>query len=102
MQVLTRCAVVVAAAAMSLAFAAAPASSAAIGELILKGEGPDTVITNPGPGCASTISGFSQVTNRTNVSVTVYTDIGCTGHGMVISPGTTASVGDRHSVRVPR
>lgn len=79
---------------------AAPAS-AATGRLVLRGSAPDVVITNPGPGCSSAAFGFSEGANRTNVDVTVYSNVGCTGYGLVVRRGSTTPVGDRHSVLVP-
>lgn len=100
MRPLTRYALVPAVALAALIAASAPAS-AATGQLVLRGPGPDTVISNPGRGCQSTTFEFSEVSNRTNVSVVVYSDFGCTGYGLVVDPGQTMAVGSRHSVYIP-
>ncbi|MEV4177958.1 hypothetical protein [Nonomuraea sp. NPDC049709] len=100
MRVITRCVIAAATAASALAVATAPAG-AATGQLVLRGSGHTTVIVDPKAGCLSSGVGFSQVTNDTDVYVTVHTGLRCDGSGLVVSPGSTVSVGSRHSVRVP-
>jgi hypothetical protein len=101
MRIIARCAMTAVTVSAALATASAPAH-AATGTLILSNPGSTTVIVrDPPAGCRSTTVGFSQVTNNTNVYVTVYTGIGCGGVGLVVSPGSTVPVGDRHSFLVP-
>jgi hypothetical protein len=88
------------AASSALVITAGPAL-AATGQLILHSSGRDVVLTNPSAGCQTSLGGFSEATNNTNVYVTVYTDTRCRDFGLVVSPGSSVQVGDRHSVRVP-
>lgn len=98
MRFMNRCAVAAVAVSAALAVSATPAE-AATGQLILRGER-TIVVTNPGAGCLRTVP-FSQITNNTNVYVTVYIDTNCTGFGLVVDPGSAMQVGERLSVRVP-
>ncbi|MEV0202478.1 hypothetical protein [Nonomuraea sp. NPDC050691] len=84
-----------------LAAAAAPAMAATNGRLILRSAETTKVLSNPSPGCYSTTTPFSAVTNDTATAVTVYTDLGCAGLSQVVQPGRSATVGERRSVSVP-
>ncbi|MED7930497.1 hypothetical protein SMD20_40165 [Nonomuraea sp. LP-02] len=98
MRIIARCAIAVAAAS-ALAIVATPAV-AATGQLGLRGPGGSLVVQNPKAGCINTAFAISQVANHTNAPVTVHTEPGCAGAGLVVAPGSTVSVGTRHSVRV--
>ncbi|MEV4179030.1 hypothetical protein [Nonomuraea sp. NPDC049709] len=100
MRLIARHAIAAAAAASALAIAATPAM-AATGQLTLRGWGESLTVLNPKAGCIKTAFAMSQVANNTNVAVTVHTDPGCAGWGLVVAPGDTALVGASHSVRVP-
>lgn len=86
-----------------MALITAPAD-AATGTLILSTSpaGQRIVYNNPTAGCYSSTSAFNNVTNRTNVAVTVYQGTHCQGPSLIIAPGTSpVPVGDRFSVSVP-
>ena len=101
MRIMIRCAVATVIASAALAVTASPAD-AATGQLILRGQLPDITITNPAPGCGAIFwAGFSEVTNNTNVNITVYTDTACRENGLVVSPGSTMDVGNRQTFLVP-
>jgi hypothetical protein len=100
MRIIARYAIAAAAAASALTIAATPAM-AATGQLSLRGSGGSLVVLDPKAGCINTAFAISQVANDTDVPVIVYSDLGCAGSGLVVAPGSSASVGARHSVKVP-
>lgn len=80
------------------------ATPAATGKLTLESspQGNRVVYIDPAVGCHTTISAFTQVTNRTDAYVTVYTGLQCTGFSQVIDPGSpTTGVGPRRSFSIP-
>ncbi|SDE04036.1 hypothetical protein [Glycomyces harbinensis] len=100
MRLTTRLGIATAAACAAALFAGTPAQ-AATGDLVLRRQGIDTVITDPGAGCMNVSQGFSEVVNHTDTWVTVYSGFGCAGFGRVVDSGSTSQVGDARSVRIP-
>ncbi|WP_188195727.1 hypothetical protein [Nonomuraea sp. SYSU D8015] len=79
-------------------------ANAATGSLILHfPDRPDAAIPNPSAGCFSPEPTFTGVTNRTDVSVAVYQQPGCSGTVVrVVKPGTgPVDIGQGRSVKVP-
>ncbi|SEH02655.1 hypothetical protein SAMN05444920_12882 [Nonomuraea solani] len=79
-------------------------ANAATGSLILHfPDGPDAAIPNPKAGCISPEPVFTSITNRTDVSVAVFQEPGCTGTVVrVVRPGAgPVDIGQGRSVRVP-
>lgn len=70
------------------ALAAVPAD-AATGRLTLRNgpDGPVTTLINPAKGCHQTPT-FTVITNRTDVSVTVYSHPNCTGPAVTVPPAS--------------
>jgi hypothetical protein len=92
---------VAALAGAGFALAAAPAG-AATGRLILQDgpAGPVTTLINPARGCYRMLT-FTVITNHTDVRVTAYADVNCTGSAVTVPPGMSMPVETAQSLSVP-